>query len=90
MRVTIDGISTQCSDLCETCAKDNSECVLKKALNNYHGGGDIPLTLMLMDCPEYIRTRNRNTGITWSDFDDRVCATLNPNATVRLNTEIIR
>lgn len=96
MQVTRDGVYSNGSDLCSTCLNDNTECVFKKALNNYHGGGDMPLSLMIMDCPEYRRTENRYNRISWGDFDDRVSreisaqfnphVTLNPNVTVRFNT----
>ena len=86
MQVTRDGVYSSGSDVCGTCSKDDTECVFKKALSNYHGGGDIPLSLMITDCPEYRRTENRNDRILWGDFADSVYTTLNPNVTVRLNT----
>ena len=92
MQVTSDGVYSHGSDLCSTCVKDNDECVFKKALKNYHNGGDTPLSLMINDCPEYRRTENRNARIQWNDFNyvvssgDTYCATLNPNVTVRFNT----
>ena len=87
MRVTTDGVCSQGNDICNTCIKDNTECVFKKALSNYHSGVDISLSLMLTNCPEYISS-NR---ISWNDFGgigitDGPYATLNPNVVVRLNT----
>ena len=66
----------------------------KKALSNYHGGSDMPLSLMIADCPEYIRTENRHARISWYDFNEVVprsdsdCVTLNPNTTVRFNVGV--
>lgn len=54
MQVTIGGVYTSAGDLCITCSKNNTECVFKKALSNYHGGGDRLLSLILTNCPEYI------------------------------------
>lgn len=92
MQVTRDGVYSNGSDLCSTCVKDDDQCVFKKALSNYHGGGDMPLSLMIADCPEYIRTENRNARISWFNFNEVTprsdSVTLNPNVTVRLNTEV--
>ena len=88
MQVTKDGVCSGISDICGTCSKDNTECVLKKALSNYHDGGEIPIRLMIMDCPEYKRTENSDDEISWGDFDNRIHTTLNPNVTVRFNTGV--
>ena len=87
MQVTRDGVHSHGSDLCSTCVKDNDVCVFKKALGNYHGGGDMPLSLMITDCPEYIRTENRHARISWYDFNE-IEQRFNPNATVRFNTGV--
>ena len=68
MQVDINGVHTYNHDLCSTCVKNNNECVFKKALSNYHGGGYMPLMLRLTGCPEYIRTENRNDEISLGSF----------------------
>lgn len=87
MRITRDELHTSVGDLCTTCTKDIGECVLKKALSNYHSGGDISLSLILTGCPEYRRTESQNTEILWDDFMT-AHATLMPNEVVRFNTEV--
>lgn len=93
MQIDRDGIHTYCGDSCITCSKDNTECVLKKALSNYHNGGDISLSLILTNCPEYRMIEYRNDRISWEvpnemrTTTDGPYVTLNPNVTVRFNTE---
>jgi len=92
MQVTRNGVYSNGSDLCSTCVKDNDKCVFKKALKNYHGDNDMPLSLMLMDCPEYRRIENRNARISWYDFNELGERTgvhyrpVNHNSIVRFNT----
>lgn len=88
MNITKDGVWSSLSDLCSTCSKDNNGCVFKKVLGNYYDGVESPIRLMLMDCPEYRRTENRNDEISWGSFDDRVCTTINPSVTVRVSTGV--
>lgn len=88
MQVTKDSTWTNSSDVCSTCSKDDNGCVFKKALKNYHDGGEIPIKLMLMDCPEYRRTENRDDEISWGEFDNRIYTTINPSVTVRFNTGV--
>ena len=76
MQVTRDGVHSNGGDLCITCVKDNDECVFKKALSNYHGGGNHDISMILTDCPEYSRV----------DFESPLTVTLNTNAFVRINT----
>lgn len=68
MRVTRDGLCSSEGDLCARCVKDITECVFKKALSNYHSGGDIPLSLRLTGCPEYSMVHDVNDEISWGSF----------------------
>lgn len=88
MRIDRDGLHSYVGDICCTCAKDNDECILKKALSNYHGIGDAPLMLVIRECPEYRRIYNGSTRITLRDFESTInpYATLNSDATISFNT----
>lgn len=87
MLVTKDGVNSNGNDLCGTCCKDITECIFKKALNNYHDGGEIPVRFILLNCPEYRMVYERNDRITFEDFE-AYTTTLNTNVNVRVNTEV--
>lgn len=86
MQVTKDGIYSIGSDLCGTCSKDDTGCVFKKALSNYHDGGEIPIRLIVMDCPEYRMVEERE--IDMNDFSGEVMAQFNPHATFNQNVTV--
>ena len=92
MRVTKDGVCSSGSDICGTCSKDDTECVFKKALSNYHDGGEIPIRIIVMDCPEYRMVDEREIDMDCFTNEIRTQfnphATLNSNVTVRINTEV--